>query len=575
MTSTRRFLLIGLSALVLTASSFVATGCHRKSRPELFTTHLTEIEGVQAIYTLRHPKLIIADLDKLMTAVPETVLLRMGLAQLTPYGYPEFSELATGSNIGVAMLEPTTEELKTGKLTVVGFAKLKEGGKIWTALKQSGLALQKHDEWTWIAKDAASFEKIKAPAAITAFIDRPQIEELRAWGRVTPALLTSVKELLLPKIQAKLSTRPAAEQKALLAYIDVLWSYLAQLHSIGSAIAFNDQGLTLTYSAQFLPDSATGIWLRYAPGPAPKIARSVPSDGLMSVVFRQNMDGQIAFVRTLLDALIAVDYPAGAELLKAVKSSYLAFAGQSDGSGVLTMNMTLPTSGQTPEIDMLGVYSGRFTEAQVTAFYENIITLSQKCTNAIFTAISTMTPHTPVPAIHQQLTENALTVDGTSFGSVITTTKTTIAGKKQTATMTQYYGVIRGNLVYATNETALREKVPALAAKNPVPNSVESMFKNNEIAVMAVHGEKIVDMVAKSAHIDLSDADIQAQIKTLKQSYAESGPITATIVMSQAQGTATISIPYKFVEQSMRLGQFASAKAKATNTPTAPKPVTP
>ena len=573
MISPRRFLLVGVSALTLMAAFCLSTGCQPKSHPAPFTARLTEIEGVQAVYMLRHPKLILGDLDKLMTEVPEAALLRMGLAQLTPYGYPEFSELAAGSNIGIALLELAPEDFSAGTPTLVAFAKLKEGGKIWTLLAQRGLVLQRHDEWTWIAQDVSAFAKIKAPAPLIAYIDQPQTEELRGWGRLTPALLGRAKDYVLPLLEAKLAARPAAEQKALLAYVNVLWGYLAQLHSAGGSLDFNDQGVTLVSSAQFLPESPAGTFLRYAPGPAPKIAQSVPGDALMSVAVRQNMTGQIEFVRTVLDSLIAVDYPAGAEPLRTAKASYLAFAGHSDGGAVLTMNMTLPKDGQAPAIDVLGVQSGHFTEAQVGAFYRDSLALSQKFTNATFAALSVMTPNAPLPELHQELTENALTIDGIHFGSIITTTKATVASHEQTTTTTQYYGVVGGNLVYAVNEAALREKIPAIAAKRLVSNPVDLMFKDDEVAVMALHGGKMVDMVAGAAQIDLTDADIQAQVTTLKQAYTAGGPVKIIIGASQAQGTVTLSIPYKFIAQSVRLGQFVSAYKAPAPGPLAAGPV--
>ncbi|MEY4488195.1 MAG: hypothetical protein RIQ79_703 [Verrucomicrobiota bacterium] len=262
-----RSLLAGTAALSLVGAFCPATRCTAQTGAAPFTAQLTEIEDVQAIYSLRHPKLILADLDKLMAAVPEAGMLRMVLPQLTAYGYPEFSELAADTNIGVAMLKLTPEDITAGKPAFVGFAKLKEGGKIWTALIQAGLTLQKHDDWTWIAKDPAAFAKITHFATITARLDRPQTAELVAWGRSSPELLAKAKELILPELLGKLSTRPADEQKAFAAYADVLWSYLAQLHSVGGSLDLNDQGVTITYSGQFLPTAPPAPCYVTAPAP--------------------------------------------------------------------------------------------------------------------------------------------------------------------------------------------------------------------------------------------------------------------------------------------------------------------
>ena len=425
------------------------------------------------------------------------------------------------------------------------------------------MTLEKHEDWTWIAKDPAAFARIKNSASITARLDIPQTAELVGWGRTNPELLAKAKEFIMPQILAKLSTRPPAEQKAFSAYADIVWSYLEQLHSVGGSLDLNDQGVVLSYSGQFLPDSATGTLLRYGPGPSPAIARSVPSDSLLSIVARQNMPAQVEFVNPLLDTLITVDYPAVAGPLKLAKTSFNSYARQSDGGAVLTMNIIAPkTKGAPPVIDLMGVQTGKFTEAEVTSFYKNTVALSDQVTNSMLAASSALTPNAPAVKVTQQLTENALTIDGHKFGAIVSTAETQVGGKPQTTTTTQYFGVVNKLLVYSTNEAALRAKLPALDSGTPVANPVVVSFQDHEIMTMAVHGERIVDMVTADLPLDLTDGDVKAQIASLKQGYADAAPMTAGVTATQAQATMTINIPYKFIAQSVRLAQFASASKK-------------
>jgi hypothetical protein len=282
MKNLRRLLLTVASAFALAASLQFTTGCRPKnesgqsSEVQKFTGKLTEIEGVQVLYTLRHPKLINLELEKLMTQIPEAAMARMFMGNLAAFGYPEFSELAANTNIGVAMLDTSGAETQSGKPVVVGFAKLKENGKIWNFLNQSGFVFQKQGEWVLISKDVTAFAKIKAPAAIIAQIEQPQDEEVRIWGRVSPSLLATAKETLIPALDAKLSARTPEEKKAILAYVDVLWGYVAQLHSGGASLDLNDQGIAIGYNGQFLPDTAVGRALRRDLGPSPKIANPFP-----------------------------------------------------------------------------------------------------------------------------------------------------------------------------------------------------------------------------------------------------------------------------------------------------------
>jgi len=481
------------------------------------------------------------------------------MGNLAAFGYPEFSELAANTNIGVAMLDVTEAEIQEGKPTVVGFAKLKEGGKIWSFLTQAGFAFQKQGEWVLISKDPAAFAKIKDPAAIIAQIEKPQDQEVLVWGRVSPALLATAKQTLLPQLDAKLASRTPEEKKVILAYVDVLWGYLAQLHSAGGSFDLNDQGISIAYNGQFLPDSATGRFLRRDLGASPQIAESIPADGMMSALARQNMPGQIEFVNDLLDALIAVDYAPGASALKAAKSAFASLVENNHGGAAISLSMSFPSDGQQPEVDMFGVYTGAFTEAQISKAYQDTFDLSNKFTGIVLQAAASLSPDAVTPTVEQTLNENVFTIDGIRFGSIVTTTKITIGGEEQITTAPQYYGVVGGNLVIASNEAALRAKLPAIIAKRKVDNPIKLTLKDDQMMAFAVHGENIVDAVLTSLNLDRNDPDIQAQIKSLKDGYAAADPVKATMNGSQAKASVVTSIPYKFIAQSIRLGQFASA----------------
>ncbi len=563
MSSPRRPLLLGFGCVALGIALLFGSACKPKATaqatpPLPFTGQLTELEGVQAVYSLRHPKLILGDLDKLMAAVPEAGMLRMVLPQLTPYGYPEFSELALEANLGVAMLEINPSELENTKPALVGFAKLKPAGKIATALAKSGLVLEVRGEWTWIAKDAADFAKIKAPDALLAYINRPQTAELRTWGRATPALLARAKELLWPKLQAQIAKREPAEQKAASAYYDILWSYLAELHSGGASLDFNEQGISLDYSAQFMPDSALGKLTRYPAGPSPRVASFVSADALMNAVVRQNMTGQIEFVSGFLDKAAAVDFPSFSESLKRAKSSFLTYAAQTDGGVVMTLDMRIPEPGKPPVVELFGVQTGQFSPASVSALYRDGIGLGKQFNHALFSALAVMAPNAPMPEFKQELKENVLTIDGITFGGVTTTSSL----KGESTTQVQFYGVVDGNLVYAMNEDALRHKLPVLRAQKPLADAAPSNFQDGEVFVATITGAKIVDMVGSGLSLNLADPDVSGRIASLKKAYTDGGPVRMTVSARQAEAVMNVTIPYAFIAQSVQLSQFANANRK-------------
>lgn len=561
MTSSVRLITTFISLGALSVTGLFFAGCKPKTplgaTAEPFTAELTEIPGVQAVYTLRHPKLVLNDLDKLMTAVPETSMLRMFMGTLVPYGYPEFAELAADTNIGIALLEMDAAQATTATPDVVAFAKLQPSGKIRTALEQSGLTLETHGEWTWISRSAASFAKVTAPDVITAYISRPQTEELRVWGRLSPALMAKGKGLVDPWLKAKLAARSSGERQAVQGYVDVFWSYLAQIHSTGGSLDLNDTGLTLSGSAQFEPDSTTGTWLRYAPGVAPKIATSIPSDGLMAVVVRQNMPGQVKFINGMLDALIAVDYPKASAVLTTVKANYQRFSEQSDGGAAMTIGMNLANLAADPEVDMFGVYTGKFSQDDVTAYYRTSRVLAERFTNSFLSNLASADLNVPAAHYRSEIIENALTVEGVRFDALETTITSGLAGDVHTATTTQYYGVAKGNLIIASSENALRAKLPGVLAGKPVANAIPAALTGDQIAVVTVRGSAIVDRVVEAIKPDLTDVDIQAEIKALKDGYAAAAPASMLIGASQAKAYLTYTLPYSFIAQSMRLAQFA------------------
>lgn len=555
-----RFLTVGLGALALTATLFTSVGCKPKAasatEPAPFTAELTEIPGVQAVYTLRHPKLINADLEKLMAAVPETALARMFLGQLTAYGYPEFTELAADTNMGVALLELDEATLTAGKPSFIAFAKLKEGGKIWSALQQSGLALETRGEWTWISRDAALFAQLTSGDAVTAHIARPQTEEIKVWGRATPVLLTALKSKVMPAFEAKLADRPAEDRQALNAYADILWAYLAQIHSGGGSIDLGDTGLTIAYSAQFLPDSALGTWLRYPHGPEPKIAASVPGDGLFNIVLRQNAPAQARFFEGLFDALIAVDYPKVSVPLKAHKDTFISLIKSSDAGAVVTMDMTMPDGDKAPEFSLFGVYAGHFTEAQLSDYYRQSAAFTDTFGNAFFTGMSSLAPMQPASSMKSSLNEDVATIEGVRFGTFTTTITT---GTQEPVVTVQYYGVANGNYIFATKEADLRAKLPAIVSKKKVATPVSIALTGDDALIGTVRGDRVVDMVVEGLKLDLSDADTRAQVNTLKGGFAAADSPRMVVSAAQAKGVFTLSIPYQFISQSVRLGQFAAA----------------
>jgi hypothetical protein len=549
--------------LLAAAALLLPSACNRPAgtpatAPLPFTGQLPEVGGVQAIVSLRHPKLVNQDLGKFMAGVPETAMLRLVLSQFAAYGYPEFSEIAADSNVGLAVLSISAADLKAKSAVTIGLAKLKEGGKLWTLLQASHLAVQKQGDWVLIGKDEASLAKLKSPAAVISYLEEPQAEDLRLWGRASPDLLAALKDQFLLGVNVQLSALAPAQQKAALAYIDVLFSLLAQLHSAGLTLTFTDDAMRLTEFAQFLPDSPAGTYLRYQPGPPPAVAQLVSGDALLTGVFRQDPKAAGDLASATLDPFIAVGYPPVSDPLKRMKASYLALVAASDGGGAGVVDVTGEVKDGAPKMTPRFFYtlSGQFTPQIVRSYVQSGKALTDMLTNfmgANFAAKAGAPPGT----LPTQLTENALTVDGATFDSWVIPNG---LGGPEAGRTTDYVGAAGGNLVVADSEATLQQRLPALLAKTALADGIAVPASADEIGRMSLNGAKLVDLAAAAAKLDRSDPDIKAALDGFTADYAAGGPVTSVVTGGQAKGQVELAVPYKFIEASMHLGQYLSAR---------------
>ena len=526
--------------------------------PEPFTGTLPEVDGIQAIVTLRHPKLINRDLANLMTGVPETALLRMALIRFSAFGYPEFSDLAPGSNVGIAVLSVTADDLRDKKSAVVGFAKVREDGKLWKVVTAAHLAYVKYGDWVMIAKTYGELNRLKSPEGIIAYLEKPQAEDVVVWGRVTPDLLASLRAAFGPAIKAKLSGLKPDEQRAVAGYLGAMLSLASQVHSGGLSLSIADTSLKLEESMQFLPDTPLGTYFRYKPGPTPAIAQHVTSDALVTIVARPVPKAQSDLSDSLLDALIAVDYPPAERRLKAYKASFDQFAKASDGGAAAVVDLVPgEANGRAqPVADTFNVVSGQFTMDLARDYIKGVRGLTADAVRFVLGRLKSASGAAAVESSSSYV-ENALVVDGQSFDSY---SLSVLVNDREASRKTQYYGVVDGSLVMADSRKAIEDHLPALLSKAPIADGIRVPQGADDQALITLNGGGFVDFIVHAAKLDLGDPDIKAAVDGLKSDYAADGPITAVLSSSQAKATFALTIPYKFIETSVHLGEFVQAQ---------------
>ena len=570
-----------LPALAL-ATALLAASCSKTPAPEKFTdtAQLENIDGAMAFYSFQHPKLVVQSLDKLAAEIPEAAFLNALLsAQGARLGYPDFTEIAAGTNIGVYQPAMSLDELKLKRgqrafLSQVFFIKLKENGKIWNMLtRQLHLQTRKQGDWTMFAFDTAAFDAVKNPDALIARLSAPQTETLRAWFSLDGDMAAAYQTLLDDALSKALSagTLPDAEKTAFAAYAKILiGEFFASAQSARASLTLGDTSLQITGGIQNKPDSPLGIFARYRSDATPDTARYIANDAILTGVIRITPKAQRDLAEHFADQLLTVDYPPVSEPIAKLKTACdtSGYWKQMDGCVAMSMNMSMDLSDlQAPKTEgkNFTVTSGKFDTGTLQIMDESIAIAQKLVSQMMAYAVR----HAPAGNLGRDLPEitfpatQPVKIEGVDFSAW---TMQIRAGSENGAAarprllqkQTTYYGVAGGNLVTASNEADLKTRLPALLAKKVLPDNIAAAnpLQPYDIASMSLNGGALTDMICATARLDMTDTDAQATIADIKSLYAQSGPARLTMEARQAALEYKADIPYKFIAASVRLGRY-------------------
>jgi hypothetical protein len=435
------------------------------------------------------------------------------------------------------------------------FVKLAEDGKLWDFLTVSQhLAHTRRGGWTLFAKGEADFARLPSPDAVIALLEKPQAEDIKLWFRSTPGLVREIADKVRISFKVKLEALPEAKRKAALAYLDVVSALASQLHSIEVGFTLGDRAILLTGSYQFNPGSPIGNSLSYPPGPYPAIASSVRGDALLALAARFNPAAQRDLMGSVLDSLVAVDYPPFAEKLKSFRTHYLAIADAIDGGAAANLDLTVARENGKSATHPRFFYaiSGHVDDTAARGYFEEAQLFN-------LTADGFLKPANPAVVIehHNQFTRDALKLDGATFDSVHFSTS---VNGTATADFTEYLGAVGGNLVVADGEATLRAQLPALRAGTALPNGIRVPLAGDEILGADMNGGKLAEIAAAEAGLNTRDPDVAAQLANLKAEYAAGGPVHAGLANGQARAEFRLTVPYKFVCGTIHLSAYMASQ---------------
>lgn len=565
---TMRHLLKTAACLIALAAAFLTTSCSRTAAPEPFTAQLENIDGAMLFYSLQHPKLISECIDNLINEIPEASYARIALETYGgQLGYPEFSEIAAGTNIGVVQPSVPPEQLRRGKLAPIVFMKVKEDGKIWNILANMlRMKTKKHGDWTMFAESDAAFDTVKNPDAIIAKLSAPQAENIRIWARIDEENLDAYKALINKTISDAIgkSKLPAEEKNAFNSYAGLLvGEILDSTHNGHASLHLAKDSVRISYGLQFKPDTPIGTFLRYRSEAKPVVGKYIANDALLSATVRYVPQAGKELSDYMTGLLLKVDYKPFSEPLAKLKQDYANYWNQMDGCGAMTMNMNMDfTNPKAPktEADTFAAYTGKY-DRQTMQYMKNSVDLAQKFITQIL-AIAKQSGAKNTPQMSISTEADAAKIEGSTFDAMV------INATSGETSMTQktYYGVIGGNLITASSEAAIQKRLPALLAKQPLTGNVADAtpLQPYDILSMSLNGSALVDMVCKTAKIDLSDPDRQAAFDNIKSAYKKSAPAQVSVEARQADAAYKINIPYKFIAASIKLGQYTYSSAKTS-----------
>lgn len=554
------------TCLIAIAAAFFTASCSKKPAPEPFTGKLDNVEGAMVFYSFQHPKRITQGIDKLIAEIPEAAYARILLETYgAPYGYPEFSELAADADIGVYLPAQSLEQLQSAqKVTPIFFMKLsREDGKIWNAFVNGfGMRVRRHGEWALFAHspDDAVFDTVKNPDAVIARLSTPQAENVRMWAALDGEMGATYQKLAIKSIGDAIakSTLPDAEKKAFNAYAGVIFPEIfANLHSAGASLHFADTGLRINYGAQFKPDSQLGTLARYHSDATPVIGQYIANDSLLSATIRYVPKGSETFFDYVADTFLKVDYPPFAAPFAQLRKDYAGYWDQPDGCGAMTIDMEMdfadlkaPKSKAETFVANSGAFDGRITQRAMKA----TIGIAQQVITG-FTNIAAQATDKKIPVITISAEDAAKNIAGHAFDAI---TVGVTGGDVVVPSQTTYYGVAGGNLISASSEAIIEKHLPSMLAKKTVSGNVAEAnpLAPYDIASMTVNGGALVDLVCKTARVDLSDPDRQAVFAGIKERYKEAEPFRVTLEARQAAVTYKANIPYKFISASVKLAQY-------------------
>lgn len=549
------------ACILVLASIFFTASCAKKTAaPEPFTAQLEDIEGAMFFYSLQHPKRISRGIDKLIAEVPEAAVARILLeTSAAKFGYPEFTEIETGSNIGLFMPADPANPLRHEKRNLVIFIKLKKGGKIWNALvEQGGMIAKKHGGWTLLAQTEEALGAVPNPDAVIAKLSAPQTEHLRTWmrldGEVAGHVKTNINEAIAKVI--KQSKLPGAEKTAFTDYASILVDELFDsLHSGHGSVHLGDKGVRLSYGAQFKPDTAFGAFLRYRTDAEPAVAQYIASDALVSGAFRYAPKAAKDLADHITNQILKVDYPPFAKPLADLNATYADRWNKAGGNGALAMDIDMDIENPlSPKIEVgqFVVESGKFDQQsmrQISAGME----LAQNIMNHCL-AIATQSGARNMAGL-DITTGETNTIEGVEFSSMTIHMSVPDVPRQ---TQTTYYGIADGNLVTATSEEVITKRLPALLAKKPLAGNIAEAvtLQPYELMGMTLNGAALVDLISNASKIDLSDDDRKAMFEGVKDRYNRSAPLRIAIEARQADVSYKIEVPYQFIAASVKLGQY-------------------
>jgi len=521
----------------------------------------------------------ISTLAPQLTSQQEFMLLQMLV--LAPMGYPNFPGVSPSAPVTIVVFEPEGLEpapyVVMGKMTSSSPLRRMLAAQSGGSAVALGMSIQDRDDWTFVAKDPAVFDRIGNVSALADAVGDADDFDVTIRLYMGPERAAAWASNLKRRLREEGDQKdPAiAEQKS--RYVEFFQSISQNVEFVDFGLSLNPSEVNLGLAAKMREGTPEFELLSAKAGGATPAAEFISAAA--AVIYATNFDiaAVAEYYEVLNERAISLATPEGQALLEqaaAVNREMLAMLGNdSAGStrirGEQALNRSVASGRMTNQkiIECLNVYmedilpgvSSHWTFLDPTGRDFAGFLIRDEAAQALFDQVAPA-PATGVNPLDVPLRDRAGMVfnadvaqaAGVSINEIRSEVAPLAAATGEPGVEKSFFAVVDGNLVSANDQPTLESLIKSVARGEPVPDNVASKITlaDGEALALRVNFERMIDhflsgdsfqsQTAKQALIALKSEPLEPAVGkvTVGDGRAKGSlaiPVSSLVKISQAR----------------------------------------